>query len=1382
MKKIYVLLFCLCTTLGIAQINTNNNQPVSVSQQCLTDQRHHYLYQNDAGYRQRYDDNHLVIQNIINSGVRTGGVYTIPVVVHVIHLGESVGVGTNISDAQIQSAIDNLTDAYRNVGYSGLDIEIEFQLAVRDPFCNSTTGINRINGSGVTAGGDNYSTVGITSNNETTIKALSKWSNTEYYNIWIVSEIDNNGGGSGTQGYAYFPGASSTYDGAVILYNAFGYDPTGAFGYELKSYTNYNSTAIHELGHGLNLYHTFEGDDADDDGTADQCPTNTSCTTQGDLCCDTDPHQRDDSDCSGTIANTCAGVSSSTVYNNFMAYSSDLCQNRFTSDQKTRMRAALEGTRASLLTSLGATALSGTEPTATLSCTPQTTDLANSFALGIFEFTLGPLYSASGGSVTDGGYTEKWCTNGSLTTNTSYSVEVVNRVGGNNEDVKVYIDYNNDGDFADTGEEVFSSNGATTHSGSFTVPGTATTGTPLWVRVISDFVNNTISSSCYTPQYGQVEDYSVTISASTPAPVAAFSANSTSTCISSSVIFTDASTNATSWSWNFGSGASPSTATGVGPHTVTYSTSGTKTVTLDVTGVSGSDNETKTNYITINSTVTPAVSIAASANPITSGTSVTFTATPTNGGTTPTYQWKLNGGNVGTSSTTYINSSLANGDEISCVMTSNASCPSSSTATSGTITMTVTSNPAPVAAFSANSTSVCANASVIFTDASTNTTSWSWNFGSGASPATATGVGPHTVTYSTSGTKTVTLDATGAGGSDNETKTNYITVSANVTPSVSIVASANPITSGTSVTFTATPTNGGTTPTYQWKLNGGNVGTSSTTYVNSSLFNGDEVSCVMTSNASCTSSSTATSGTITMTVTSGSCSVTSNTGPGGVGTSTDNKLWLDASSLTASNGTAISSWTDRSGNNNNATQGTSAYRPLYSTNQLNGRAVVDFDGSNDFLNTSAISSLNTDNLTWFIVCKSDVTNSIGHAVSSNYSSGASTGSSTLWKTFMSSGGSYVSFVRSSTGSIPGTISHGYSAGYHFITNVWDGDSDQNSGYMDGTLSGTQTGVTANPSGHKWVRIGGASAGDFQYFNGKVAEVIVFSKTLNNAERIIVDNYLSIKYGITMNSDNIYAYQSTHSYDAAGIGQASNGSNHTSARGDIVEMNTPSSLANSDFIMWAHNNGSTTSSNTDVPTAYGSTGERMTRVWRADKTNDVGTVTVTFHLDGLASGTNFELLVDSDGTFTNATRITSGFTYDSNCNTATWTGVNFTDGDYFTIGTPDGSSLLQIPMFAASQTIGGNDEQNGFVAMMNEENPGFSFNIYPNPTDGIITIEHNADEGTVFIMNSMGQVVKTIQLNSQKETLDLNEFTSGIYFIQVIDRQKQVIHSTKVILK
>ncbi|MFM2145824.1 MAG: hypothetical protein RL732_660, partial [Bacteroidota bacterium] len=86
----------------------------------------------------------------------------------------------------------------------------------------------------------------------------------------------------------------------------------------------------------------------------------------------------------------------------------------------------------------------------------------------------------------------------------------------------------------------------------------------------------------------------------------------------------------------------------------------------------------------------PAVSIASSDadNIICSGTSVTITATPTYGGT-PSYQWKLNGNNVGTNSATYTTDSLKNDDVVNVVMTSTKSCISVDTAVSNSITSTV---------------------------------------------------------------------------------------------------------------------------------------------------------------------------------------------------------------------------------------------------------------------------------------------------------------------------------------------------------------------------------------------------------------------------------------------------------------------------------------------------------------------------------------------------------------------------------------------------------------------------------------------------------------------------------------------------------------------
>jgi predicted adenine nucleotide alpha hydrolase (AANH) superfamily ATPase len=90
------------------------------------------------------------------------------------------------------------------------------------------------------------------------------------------------------------------------------------------------------------------------------------------------------------------------------------------------------------------------------------------------------------------------------------------------------------------------------------------------------------------------------------------------------------------------------------------------------------------------SACTPAVVINTSTTTICQGENVVFNAIPTHEGTAPAYQWKINGSNVGTNSPSYTSTTLANGNSITCVMTSNAACASPLTATSNPIVITVT--------------------------------------------------------------------------------------------------------------------------------------------------------------------------------------------------------------------------------------------------------------------------------------------------------------------------------------------------------------------------------------------------------------------------------------------------------------------------------------------------------------------------------------------------------------------------------------------------------------------------------------------------------------------------------------------------------------------
>ncbi|MBI2269844.1 MAG: T9SS type A sorting domain-containing protein [Bacteroidetes bacterium] len=320
----------------------------------------------------------------------------------------------------------------------------------------------------------------------------------------------------------------------------------------------------------------------------------------------------------------------------------------------------------------------------------------------------------------------------------------------------------------------------------------------------------------------------------------------------------------------------------VGTNSPTYTTTTltngqvvTCVMTSNLSGVVGSPATSTGITMTVNSAVTPAVttSITSGTNPACAGSSVTFTAAPTNGGSAPSYQWKVNGVNAGTNSSTFTTTTLTNGQVVTCVLTSNAACASPATATSSGITMTINTVSAPSvsAAITSGANPGCAGASVTFTATPANggtIPAYQWkvngvNAGTNSSTFTTT-----TLTNGQVVTCVLTSNLACASPTTATSTGITMTINPSVTPAVSasLTTGTNPACAGTSLTFTAVPTNGGITPAYQWKVNGVNVGTNSATFTTSTLTNGQVVTCVLTSNATCASPATATSTGVTMTI------------------------------------------------------------------------------------------------------------------------------------------------------------------------------------------------------------------------------------------------------------------------------------------------------------------------------------------------------------------------------------------------------------------------------------------------------------------------------------------------------------------------------------
>jgi hypothetical protein len=191
--------------------------------------------------------------------------------------------------------------------------------------------------------------------------------------------------------------------------------------------------------------------------------------------------------------------------------------------------------------------------------------------------------------------------------------------------------------------------------------------------------------------------YSFQLASSTAANVSATSNDTdNSICTGASITFTAAPTNGgttPNYQWyvngNVVSGATSSTYT---TSTLTNGSSVYCIMTSSDGTVSNNPATSNTITVTVTAPVAPSLTISGD-NTICSGASTTFYTAASNGGSAPTYQWSVNGANVGSNNSTYTSSALTNGSTITCILTSSSTCVTTSSATSNTLTMTVTSSP-----------------------------------------------------------------------------------------------------------------------------------------------------------------------------------------------------------------------------------------------------------------------------------------------------------------------------------------------------------------------------------------------------------------------------------------------------------------------------------------------------------------------------------------------------------------------------------------------------------------------------------------------------------------------------------------------------------------
>ncbi|WP_299058641.1 T9SS type A sorting domain-containing protein [uncultured Polaribacter sp.] len=408
-----------------------------------------------------------------------------------------------------------------------------------------------------------------------------------------------------------------------------------------------------------------------------------------------------------------------------------------------------------------------------------------------------------------------------------------------------------------------------------------------------------------------------------------------------------------------------------------------------------------------------------------------------------------------------------------------------------------------------------------------------------------------------------------------------------------------------------------------------------------------------------------------------SISSTAQKGPGGIG-NTDGLsslvLWTNPDDIIEVDDAAFAGWDDLSGFSSDLTQPTTILQPKIKKNLLNGYDIVRFD--------ETVASIAADGKR---LQKTNFTNFPTTAISGFYVNKTADASSDGVLSYASTA-SNNNFLIFNSDNLQIYRNNRRTYNLEANTNVWNivgfgwnsvGGTSRMS--LNGTNSIT---VSANQSGTP-ITAGGdlALAGEQdgnsgspysfdpnQAHQGDFSEVIIFNTYITDVERIIVGNYLSAKYDIVLDASKNFYDEDTSGEDfdfnVAGIGQASDGSNHTDSQGTgIIKINTPSSLSDGDYLFWGED-VKDASYNFSLSSDYN---QVLDTKWRVSKTNDLGTVSVSIAGSDLDFAGNtpcsIQLIIDNDSDFSSPT---STITFTESGGIYTATGVPFTDNDYFTI--------------------------------------------------------------------------------------------------------------------
>ncbi len=449
-------------------------------------------------------------------------------------------------------------------------------------------------------------------------------------------------------------------------------------------------------------------------------------------------------------------------------------------------------------------------------------------------------------------------------------------------------------------------------------------------------------------------------------------------------------------------------------------------------------------------------------------------------------------------------------------------------------------------------------------------------------------------------------------------------------------------------------------------------------------------------------------------------------GPAGIGDNTTNRFCYDLDSLTYEDGDLVSSIPNLGGNGTAWSQSTTANQPAFQSGSsaMNGHPVLEFDGTNDYLQMADQSDLNTSASTerTYVVVIRTSTNITGRQVIYEEGGGTRGLNIYIYNSLLymagwnkADDGTDAPWVFKSVSSAIDTSTE------YIVTMVYDGSNDNTTsgkilGYLNGSLMGTATGVGKLYSHGDDIGLGamnknsvfedGNGSGNGYYYQGDLATFIQYNYALDTAQRTILENSLSSKFDIAIQNDKFSHDANGFDHFVAGIGKSSSDLNDCAASGGLIQLSNPTDLDAGEYLLFGYNleSGASNTSNPD------SILTRWNRNIKFHETGDVGAVDIIFNLDQadftVTDADDLRLMIDTDGDgdMSNA-QIVHG-TYNSSSNTITYSGVTVNNNATYTMGSTSSANALPVEFLYITAKQELSENRIDWATAMEENNSHF----------------------------------------------------------------------------